>query len=129
MLEGPQFVASLATGHLFHSKKSKNQNKMQSVLFSAEVSQLLKKQDHNCDLPTARCGHMFLWHMKFVLLSGPNNHQVAPNQRPIRVRSFNLKFPKKWDVSSPLERSYQTYQEVTVFPVPSLPEMHLKDLY
>ena len=56
------------------------------------------------------------------LPSGPNNHQVAPNQRPIRAFSFNLenlwKFPPKhWDVSSPLERSYQTYyQEVTVFP-------------
>lgn len=42
MLEGPQFVASLATGHLFHSKKNKNQNTMQSVFPLVEVFQLLK---------------------------------------------------------------------------------------
>ena len=68
--------------------------------------------------------NMFLWHMKFLLLSDPNNHQVAPNQRSIRAFSFNLenlwKFPKTLGFF---------YQEVTVFPVPSLPEMHLKDLY
>lgn len=43
MLEGPRFVASLATGHLFHSKKSKNQNKKQSAFSSGKVFQVLKR--------------------------------------------------------------------------------------
>lgn len=55
--------------------------------------------------------------MKFLLLSGPNNHQVAPNQRPIRAFSFNLenlwKFPKRlgcfittWTIRSNISRSH-----------------------
>lgn len=96
MLEGPRFVASLATGHLFHSKKK--------ARITAVTYQL---QNVN----------IFLWHMKFLLLSDPNNHQVAPNQRPIRAFSFNLEnlwkfsqtlgcFITTWTIISNISRSH-----------------------